>query len=512
MSSKSSASVIARILDELRRRCESHGGVIAYEELKSMIPEGVSPDILSASSLEVLKALGINVVMDQTSDGGSSPAPRVRESLIGGYLRHVGKVKLLSKAEERDAFCDIENAEEFVRNTFSTFLFAPRMYLEVLDRIDERDDRFDHIIGGAFSGRRNAYMQLIPKLRDAVETLGKRMYDACNGVGEDLGNVHSDIKRCLDDLSFRQDVFERLCEDAHENIYLPYVRLLKRREEGYADCEGEISRMEAMFGMPPTDFISSFLEMRRMLDFGREARNRIIDANQRLVVFVAKKYLGRGVPFIDLVQEGNVGLVNAARKFRYRRGHKFSTYAIWWIRQAIVRSIENQARTIRIPVHVIEQIEKLKRADKRLVQCLCRKPTEYELSGEMGMSESRVKELRKIAQHTVSLDCKVSEEDGATYMDLVADDKSGGQAESVDRSLLKERMGEVLEGLNDRERIVIENRYGLADGVPRTLDEVGLLFNVTRERIRQIEMSALKKLRDPACIARLAEFASAASR
>lgn len=273
-----------------------------------------------------------------------------------------------------------------------------------------------------------------------------------------------------------------------------------------------------MFGMSPEDFMSCFSDLRRAMEDGNAARTRIIEANQRLVVFVAKKYVNRGISFLDLVQEGNIGLMNAVRKFSYRRGHKFSTYAIWWIRQAIARAIENQARTIRIPVHVIEQIDMMRRADRRLMGSLGRKPTDREVAEEMSkreekigsskfsMTPERVAELRQMSQHTVSIDCKIGEDESATYGDFIHDEMAECQSDTADRNLLKEKVAEALKCLTDRERIVLDSRYGISDGVQRTLDEVGLLFNVTRERIRQIEMSAIKKLRESRCIGILAEF------
>lgn len=194
------------------------------------------------------------------------------------------------------------------------------------------------------------------------------------------------------------------------------------------------------------------------------------------------------------------------RKFNINRGHKFSTYAIWWIRQAIARAIENQARTIRVPVHVIEQVERLKRADRALLQKLNRQPTDGEVAKELHMSAGRISELRKIVQRTVSLDATISDEDGATYGDFIPDEKAPDVAETTDRNILRGRLSEILNVLDDRERVVIEQRYGLNDGVQRTLDEVGLLFNVTRERIRQIELSAIRKLRDPQILSILSEF------
>lgn len=512
---KDSANMFARMLDDLRRRSCENGGRIAYAELLSALPGGVPVSMVSCRYIDVLRAVGIEVI-DVPDDLCSPKSKREKgpETLVGSYLRHVGQVKLLTKDEESDAFRIICDSEICARDLFNKFLFAPEMYLKVLDRLDERSERFDHIVGGAFSGKRNAYIALIPTFRGKVESARDRLAREF-AAGGDVFGARAELRRCFDELSFRHDVLEKLCDTAHETIYLPYLKLVKDSSES-----DEARKMEATFGMTPDDFRSCFSELRRAIDEGNAARTRIIEANQRLVVFVAKKYVNRGISFLDLVQEGNVGLMNAVRKFSYRRGHKFSTYAIWWIRQAIARAIENQARTIRIPVHVIEQMDMMKRADRRLMERLGRKATDSEVAseitaklGSMGktgdsanVTADRVAELRRMSQHTVSLDCKLGEDENATYGDFIADEKTESQADVCDRNLLKERVAEVLKGLTERERIVMESRYGLTDGVQRTLDEVGLLFNVTRERIRQIEMSAIEKLRDSKCIGLLAEF------
>lgn len=497
------ADIFARMIAELRRRSDANGGFVSYGEFLSVAPKGAS-----TRYIDVLKALGITVIMPDEDEMGVSGVRKSggrAENLIGAYLRHVGQVRLLTKHEEAEAFHVIDDSEGHVREIFNRFLFAPDMYLGVLGRLSERGERFDHIVGGAFAGRRNAYMALMPALKVRVEDLRTRMSAACASQG-DVEGVRAELRRCFDELSFRQDVLEKLCDDACDQIFTPYLHMYR---DGVRSDDR--ARLESMFGMAPESFIESFSDLRRTMEAGKNARIRIIEANQRLVVFVAKKYVGRGIPFLDLIQEGNVGLMNAVRKFNHKRGHKFSTYAIWWIRQAIARAIENQARTIRVPVHVIEQMDRLKRAEKDLVQRLCRKPTDEEVADEMHLPVERIDELRRTSQHTVSLDCKIGDGDGATYGDFVSDEKVDAQAESVDKGLLKERVAEVLKGLDNRERIVLESRYGLVDGVVKTLDEVGLMFNVTRERIRQIEMSAIKKLRDPRTIAKLREFAEAAA-
>ena len=509
------------MLDELRRRSAANGGRVAYEEVLSVLPEGMSGGALSECYLNILKAAGISVVggedaetrhPDEPEDEERQSRGRTRpESLLGSYLRHVGRVHMLTRDEESDVFRAICDSERRVRDLFNRFLFAPDMYLKVLGRVGERDERFTRVVGGAFSGKRNAYVSLVPSFVSKVEDLRSRLADAwANGHG-DVEEIRAELVKCLDGLSFKQDVLEGFCDRAHEYIYLPYLRLSKGRRSGSVNdgSDEEMKRLEARFGMSPADFVSSFADMRKLLEEGRKARVRIIEANQRLVVFVAKKYVGRGMSFMDLVQEGNAGLVNAVRKFNHRRGHKFSTYAIWWIRQSIVRAIENQVRTIRIPVHVMEIMDRLKRAERSLSQKMSRKATDAEVSAVLGISPARVAELRKMAQHTVSLDSKIKEQEDATYGDFVADDKAQSPADIADGNMLKECVAKALSVLNDRERTVIVSRYGLEDGISRTLDEVGLLFDVTRERIRQIEISAIKKLRDPRCMAQLAEFAKA---
>ena len=327
------------------------------------------------------------------------------------------------------------------------------------------------------------------------------------------GHVNADVlfdKLDAVDASAEQvDEIYKALDDAHVNIVNDY----EKDPELYDQLFKEINLDDPVkmylkdIGRVPLLTGDEEIELaKRMAEGDKEAKMRLSEANLRLVVSIAKRYVGRGMQFLDLIQEGNLGLMKAVEKFDYQKGFKFSTYATWWIRQAITRAIADQARTIRIPVHMVETINKQVRVSRMLLQKLGREPTPMEIAEEMGISEYRVMEIQKIAQDPVSLETPIGEEDDSHIGDFLEDESATAPSDTVAFNMLKNQLISVLDTLTPREEKVLRLRYGIDDGRPRTLEEVGKEFNVTRERIRQIEAKALRKLRHPSRSKRLKDF------
>ncbi len=534
------------VINDVKHRSEANGGYITYEELNQILPQNIVDAIQSERYLKILEALGVQVLReedvrkfieskDDKSMNSKDHLMDMMEDPIRMYLHQMGQVQLLSKDEEIDICQTIEEAESKTKDMFNRFLFTPQMYDSLLNKLEGQCERFDRIVTDKFDEKRDAYMQLIPGFRKQIRETEKTLKDACakyrevtsrkgvspstlRGAEKTLKNARAKLKQTFVDLSFKQKVLETLCAEADEQYFLPYKSLMSRRasllqqkqsakrDRELAAVQDKMASIESKLGMPPQEFLETFSELRKVLKRGQIARTKMVEANLRLVISIVKKYMNRGLSFLDLIQEGNTGLMKAVEKFEYKRGYKFSTYATWWIRQAATRAIADQARTIRIPVHMIETINKLKRVQKKLVQKLGREPTESELSLEMGIPQDQVRTVERMAQQPISLQSKVGDNDDAHYGDFIPDVTSENPFEVTEGHLLKESLGEILRTLTDRERQVVDFRFGLSDGYSRTLEEVGRLFNVTRERIRQIEAKALRKLRHPSRMKSLGDF------
>jgi RNA polymerase primary sigma factor len=513
-------------------------GYLTFEDInKHLSPEMINAEGIEAC-LRILKSMEIEIFESTEGDkykkfdkkkAGSKTSRVDIDDPIRMYLHQMGQVPLLTREKEVEICKRIEEAEFNVRTIFNKFGFAPQMYLDVLAQLENSEERFDRVVIDKVVGSRDKYIEQMVGFKKSVLSAEDSLHSSYISSNSSLSA--SDFKekqklfqkrrdKAVDvyaSLHFKQKVIEVMAAEAnlkYKPVYeivnslkkLGEKRKSKKRDSAIVELQEKLDIYEMEFLMPVDELVLSLKELSRWMKRGQRARTEMVEANLRLVISIVKKYMNRGLSFLDLIQEGNTGLIKAVEKFEYRRGYKFSTYATWWIRQAATRAIADQARTIRIPVHMIETINKLLRVQKKLVQELGREPTPEEAAEEMDMPVERVRAVYKMAQQPISLQAPVGDGDDAYFGDFIEDKTADNPSEMTAYSILRERLRTVLSTLTEREQSVLDYRFGLTDGYSRTLEEVGKKFDVTRERIRQIEAKALRKLRHPTRLKKLEGF------
>ncbi len=522
-------------------------GFITYEEINDILPMSFDSSDQIDQILIFLSGMDVQILNQAEVEKQRERKKEVKEveSLpkksdaaaddpVRMYLKEMGYVQLLSREEEVEISKRIEKAQLQIEKIIMRFRYSTSETISIIHYLVHGKDRFDKILSEKEIDDKQHFLKMLPRLRDLLieedvqlekylEELKATTLSKVDRVKilEEIEKSRIRTQAYLRRMHFRYSVIE----DFDEVILSSYARFLELEKEiaelspraeknkfaltKLVAAKRKLEKKELAAGRGLEEFKKDVRMLQRWMDKGQEAKREMVESNLRLVISIAKKYTNRGLSFLDLIQEGNMGLMKAVEKFEYRRGYKFSTYATWWIRQAVTRAIADQARTIRIPVHMIETINKVLRGTKKLTMETGKEPTPEELAAELGFTPERIREIYKIAQHPISLQAEVGDSGESQFGDFLEDTTTESPSDATGYSILKDKMNEVLSSLTDRERTVLIERFGLIDGKPKTLEEVGVYFKVTRERVRQIEAKALRKMRHPTRAKQLQAFLEA---